>query len=350
MKSGPTVREGLILVVHGAEIFDSGTAGWLIKRLHPARTIVAGVMARTAAEESGLPLEFTGSPPSMTIRPLPGQVAFGDLAKTPESGRIFGNIIASRLEGRGLIQIECSNNTVMIWDEGDRTLASAISTAIGFPCKYLSSTRVTGSTQRKIGGCLPGESVFVNGIIVGRATEGTVVLRSDGSSVEVVSGLDPKEPGLDKLRGSCPDLGAAWCKSGPIRRAAPAGAWRSSVSSGRVAVIDHCGHKIYEAIWGDCCGVLAVGDDTTAVCGHICAHRGIPVLGITDGDLDEALPPAFAPGSVVLETRRERDDDLGKEISSMIGPGPVVWDDWVKEVVGRFGERVRVVIDRREIA
>ena len=51
-------------------------------------------------------------------------------------------------------------------------------------------------------------------------------------------------------------------------------------SSGRVLVIDHCGHEIYARMPDDCCGVLAIGDDTTAVCGHICAHRGIPCLGL----------------------------------------------------------------------
>jgi hypothetical protein len=38
-----------VMVVHGPEIFDSGEASWLIDRICPSRTIVAGVMARTAA-------------------------------------------------------------------------------------------------------------------------------------------------------------------------------------------------------------------------------------------------------------------------------------------------------------
>ncbi|MFA5415091.1 MAG: DUF2117 domain-containing protein [Methanoregula sp.] len=72
--------------------------------------------------------------------------------------------------------------------------------------------------------------------------------------------------------------------------------------TGRVLVLDHCGYEFYTRLPDDCCGVLAIGDDTTAVCGHISLHRGIPVLGIVDGDQDLIVPHGFARGSVVVET------------------------------------------------
>ena len=98
----------------------------------------------------------------------------------------------------------------------------------------------------------------------------------------------------------------------------------------------------------DCCGVLAIGDDTTAVSGHICAHRGIPVLGIVDGDRDTIVPSAFAPGSVVVEVLRERDDDVGREIAQKVPDVQVVWDEWVQEMLTYLNKRVRVVIDQRK--
>jgi hypothetical protein len=98
----------------------------------------------------------------------------------------------------------------------------------------------------------------------------------------------------------------------------------------------------------DCCGVLAIGDDTTAVSGHICAHRGIPVLGIVDGDRDTIVPSAFAPGSVVVEVLGERDDDVGKEIAGKVPEVQVVWDAWVQEMLAYLNKRVRVVIDTSE--
>jgi hypothetical protein len=114
-----------------------------------------------------------------------------------------------------------------------------------------------------------------------------------------------------------------------------------------VVVIDHCGHEIYQRVLHDCCGVLAIGDDTTAVCGHICAHRGIPVLGIVDGDRDTIVTESFAPGSVVMMAQGERDDDIGAEVASMVGKSPVVWDEWVGAVLRLLGNRVRVVVDTR---
>ncbi len=94
--------------------------------------------------------------------------------------------------------------------------------------------------------------------------------------------------------------------------------------------------------------MLAIGDDTTAVCGHICMHRGIPVLGITDRDADTIIPAAFAPGSLVLDTRPFRDDDVGREIAGTVPGGEVIWEDWVQEVLDRFTGRVAVVLDLRE--
>jgi hypothetical protein len=98
----------------------------------------------------------------------------------------------------------------------------------------------------------------------------------------------------------------------------------------------------------NCCGVLAIGDDTTAVCGHICTHYGIPVLGIIDNDRDTIVPAAFAPGSLVLDTLYERDDDLGKEITGHVPEEPVIWAEWVEEILTYLNGRVRIAFDVRE--
>jgi hypothetical protein len=117
---------------------------------------------------------------------------------------------------------------------------------------------------------------------------------------------------------------------------------------GRVRIIDHCGHAIYDLLGMDCCGVLAVGDDTTAVCGHVLSHRGIPVLGITDNDADTILPSSFAPGSLVLDSRPRRDDDIGREVAGMVPAEQVCWDDWVQDVLARLAGRVSIALDLRE--
>ena len=349
MKKEIADSQPFVLVVHGAEIFDSGEAAWLMKMLRPLRTIVAGVMARTAAEESGLPVEFDGSPPSRILKALDSPAVLANHAKTAESGKIFGAIIASRLGERGLVQVECSDRTIIVWNKGDSALASRISAMIGYPVSSLAGTTHPAENERIIRGCLPGEPVYMNGIIIGQATGNTVIVRRTGASLAAVSGLVKKEHGFAKLdkRGAI-DLSSAWCKSGPIRRASPGLQSGNAPATGRAIVIDHCGHELYTLLTPDCCGILSIGDDTTSVCGHICTHLGIPVLGIIDGDRDTLLPSAFPKGSVVLLVQGERDDDIGEEVARMAGPGPVDWDRWVEWVIGTLGRRVRIAIDTRE--
>src|SRR5512136_2086471 len=91
-----------VMVVHGPELFDQGDVAWLLDLLCPRCIIVAGVMARTAAEESGLPVEFHAQPPSRVILAQGDPVFLANRGKNAETGELFGNIVASRLGDRGL--------------------------------------------------------------------------------------------------------------------------------------------------------------------------------------------------------------------------------------------------------
>jgi hypothetical protein len=337
----------VVMVIHGPEAFDHGDVAWLLERISPHRAIVAGVMARTAAEESGLPVEFDGRPPSRVISDHAGAVFLANRGKTPYSGRVFGEIVASRICG-GLVHVECSDAKVYCWNGGDLPLAAALAGLTGFTLQELTAAVQSAGSVRRIRGCIPGEPVYVNGIVIGRATEDVVVLRGDGTGCIPVSGLEPKPHGMEKLlHAGRTDISTAWCKSGSVRSAQAMPRDRAP-RRGRIVVIDHCGHELYRRLANDCCGVLAIGDDTTAVCGHICVHRGIPVLGITDCDPDMIVPSSFAPGSVVLDTRPARDDDIGREIGRTITAGQVLWDDWVQGVLDRYRGRFAVVLDLRE--
>ena len=335
---------GAVMVVHGPEAFDRGDVASLQEILAPGRTVVAGVMARTAAEESGLPVSFDGRPPSSVIRRTRGRVFLVNHGKTPESGRIFGEMVASRLApGRPLIQLECSSRTVYLWNGGDREFGGFLARETGFSLEEHASGPTPGGGGREIRGCVPGEAVLVEGIVIGTATAGTVVIRPGPGGIEAVSGLLPKAHGLEKLaRLGRIHLPRAWCKSGPIRNVPPRGGGQAP-AAGRILVIDHRGQDLYRSLTPDTCGVLAIGDDTTAVCGHICAHRGIPVFGVVDGDLDGLVPAAFPPGSVVVGVLEGRDDELGRELAALTGDYPVAWRDWVARAVAHLGDRARVI-------
>lgn len=331
------------MVVHGPDIFDLGYVRWLTETVRPVRTLVSGVMARTAAEESGLPLEFAGQPPSVVLRGLEAPAFLANCGKTPESGRIFGRIVAGRLLPAGLVHLECADRTIYAWNGADLQLAGLLSRATGFPVEPCTAIPdVDEGGLREIRGCIPGEPVFVNGLVIGTATAPTVVIRGLEGRIEPVSGLDPKPHGLEKLARFGPVSPArAWCKSGVVRRRDPAGNYevRRGITVGRVIVIDHCGHGLYQHLDGGVAGVLAIGDDTTSVCGHICAHRGVPVFGIVDGDADGVIVPRFAPGSVVIRVAPGRDDETGREIACNIPGGPVQWETWVDAQVSAIGDR-----------
>lgn len=335
------------MVLHGPDIFDRGYVRWLIKTATPERTIVAGVMARTAAEESGLPLEFAEKPPSRVLRELKNPAFLANCGKTPESGRIFGQIIAGRLLPGGLVHLECSDRTIYAWNNADPELAGFLSGVTGFNIERCTvKPELNENGLREIRGCIPGEPVFVNGLVIGTATAATVVIRSFGGMLEPVTGLDPKPHGFEKLARLGPvSPGHAWCKSGVVRRQYPGDqkVGKRRPPSGHVIVIDHCGHSLYNDLTGEVAGVLAIGDDTTSVCGHICSNRGIPVLGIVDGDADGVITPRFAPGSVIVLVTSGRDDELGREIAGNIPHGPVEWDNWVNTQVSLISDRGTVI-------
>ncbi|WP_298666223.1 DUF2117 domain-containing protein [uncultured Methanofollis sp.] len=339
--------EMLTMVVHGPEPFDCGDVRRLISSPGSMRIIVAGVMGRTAAEESGLPCECCGVPPSQVLAHLDGPTFLLNHGKTQESGRTFGEIIAGRL-GRGLVHVECTPGTVFCWNGGDAVLAEYLAAHLGYTVKSEQALPQGGGPVREVRGCVPGEPVFVNGIVIGRATAGTVVLRERDGTVEVVSGLQVKPHGLEKLARSGPvHLSGAWCKSGQIRRRPPArGGERRD--RGRVVVLDHCGHHFYDLLTPDTCGILAIGDDTTAVTGHIASHRGIPVLGVTDGDRDGVVDGTFPEGSVVIAVTTGRDDEVGREIADTVPAGGTRWDEWVACVLKMVEGRARIALDQRQ--
>ena len=335
-----------VMVVHGPEPFDRGDVGRLLDALGPCRVLVSGVMGRTAAEESGVACEYCGVPPSMVFAHLSGPAFLLNRGKTPESGMVFGEIVAGRLKG-GPVHVECSSETVFCWNDGDQGLAGDLARALGYDRVTATAAARPREAVRTIRGCLPGEPVCVNGIVIGRATAAEVLLRDAGGEVEAVSGLDVKPHGLEKLhRTGRIDLAAAWCKSGHIRQKAPAQVTVPG-KSGRVVLLDHCAHRFYDLVTPATCGVLAIGDDTTTVAGHIAGHLGIPVLGVTDGDPDGVVGGTFPPGSLVLEAIAGRDDEIGLTIAGMIPDRETDWSCWVENVLETMGNSVRPALDLR---
>jgi len=343
------------VVVHGPQAFDEGDVAFCLAHLSPQEIIVAGVMARTAAEESGIPCSCPGRPPSeiSALRSTEQGAFLLNRGKNPDSGEIFGEIVARRLgDHRGLVHVECAAETVFVWNGGDSVLAERLADVFGYRCEPRTTRLATGDWNKQtrvIRGCVPGEPVFVNGIVIGQATETSVTLGIDEKGdVLPLEGIIPKPHGLEKLICHRPvNLETAWCKSGTVRNQAPQLSTLRR-THGTVAIIDHAGTMVYNQINDTTCGMLSIGDDTTAVCGHICSHLGIPVFGVVDGDRDAIIEPYYADESVVVEILDKTDDEAGRMLAATIEKDRnYCWSELVKQLLRELPATFKIVVDTR---
>lgn len=344
------------MVVHGPQAFDEGDVAFCLAHLSPQEVIVAGVMARTAAEESGIVCTCPGRPPSeiSALCNSETEAFLLNRGKNPDSGEIFGEIVAGRLGAhRGLVHVECAAETVFVWNNGDRVLATRLADVFSFRCEHRETASNAGDPSqqtRTIRGCIPGEPVFVNGIVIGQATETLVTLGTDEKGeVLPIEGITPKSHGLEKLNRHGPvTLETAWCKSGTVRSQAPQLSTLRR-THGTIAVVDHAGTGVYDQISDTTCGVLSIGDDTTAVCGHICSHLGIPVFGLVDGDRDAVIEPYFAEGSVVVEILDRTDDEAGQMLAATIDTERIYcWNELTEQLLRGLPAVFKLVVDTRE--
>lgn len=339
------MRIGIIL--HGPEIVDAGSAQRIIgilKREHDVIVKLGGTMGRTAVLDAGLEdlIDISqGLTPSETMNALKDSIDLAILlnqGKTPETGKQFGCIVASRLEDSApFVHIESPGlgGRIIYYSPGAKKCAEYVKEILGRHDNYdlpiesgspLSlDVRVDGDTIiRRVAGAFPGENIRLNGIIIGTAAqpEPEIVCKG-GRVVELRRGII-KLHGLEKLRNRKIDLFTARVKTGDIRRTKhrPRIKKMPSQSPGKtVAIIDHCAESTFELIKGANL-VITVGDDTTAIAADILARLGIPVIGITDGDLDCILEDAIVPaGSVIIRVREGFDDIVGKEVFEKLMEG-----------------------------
>jgi hypothetical protein len=336
------------VVVHGPEIIDSGCALSLINYLKNQKqasvaAVLGGTMGRVAVIDAGLEDVISINPrqrPSQSILDLEDTsdvIFLLNQAKSRESGLVFGTMVAQAAGiNKQLIQIDCGGRFVALLsgneseNEGERDLALQVASDLGLDCLFYpllpGITLGKNATKRAISGVIPGELVSINGIVIGRATEGQVEIEAKDGRIVGMKGVNPKEHGLEKLSRFDVDLKTAIIRSGSIRRseAGPRVRVDERANKGEeewAVIIDHCAEDAFEAALGASLAVT-VGDDTTQIAADILARLGIPVIGIVDGDLDHlARAATMIPGSVVLRVMPGHDDLVGRQVRAEIFRG-----------------------------
>ena len=84
-----------------------------------------------------------------------------------------------------------------------------------------------------------------------------------------------------------------------------------------ISFLDHAGEDVYR--FRNSSAVITVGDDTTLISSDILYRFDIPIIGITDGDLDKVVEDGFkVKNSIIFEVESGFDDIVGQDIKRII--------------------------------
>ena len=167
---------------------------------------------------------------------------------------------------------------------------------------------------RQIHGVSTGENILVNGTVVGKSNSSQLSLVSvDGIIVEIIGG-EIKNHGVEKL-GKI-DLNKAIVKTGLLRRSEVEPRVLKHVAEEnqiKVGFLDHAAEDVYALKNMDL--IITVGDDTTLLASDILFRFEIPIIGITDGDLDKLVEKGYkSTDSIIFQLEEGNDDILGSRI------------------------------------
>jgi Uncharacterized protein conserved in archaea len=321
------------VVVHGPYIVDSGYAEKILNLLHDygdVKTRLGGTMGRTAVYDAGLENKIDISQklfPSESIEKFVHScdvIFLINYGKSSVTGHAFGFKVWSRCKNvPPLIQIERpgeADGSVIAWQKSLSGFADQIAQRLNL--KVVDADKIKAEilksevtqTRRNIAGVSPCENIFVNGLVIGRSTSNDVTLVAEDGIITKIIGGTLKEHGVEKL-GKI-DLTKVVIKTGLLRRSEVTPRVVETPKTGdkfSVAFLNHAAEDIYKLKDSDV--VVTVGDDTTLVAGDILYRFGVPIIGITDGDIDKVVEKGFKNGkSLIIELESGCDDILGQKI------------------------------------
>lgn len=327
------------VIVHGPGIIDSGCALRIIDILSTMGNVscrLGGTMGRTAVIDASLEDVIDISRkllPSQSIRLMAedNDVLFLlNYGKNQVTGHTFGYKVYTNSNCNArLIQIERpaeEDGVIIAWsDEIDDEFLLEVSNRLRLPiissdmakriaCDESNIDDDNSVIKRKVAGVAPGENVMMNGVIIGRVTDESLVITAKNNRIIDMDGGVIKEHGLEKL-GKV-DLKKAIIKTGLLRKSdnvTPRIIKHEQSLKQTAVYLDHAAEDIYK--YNKNSVIVSVGDDTTLLSSDILYRFEVPVIGITDGDLDKVVEKSFKmDDSLIIQLESGWDDIIGRKI------------------------------------
>lgn len=331
------------VIVHGPKIIDSGCAEKIIKILGDYGEVtcrLGGTMGRTAVIDAHMEDIINIEDkllPSQSINLLSedNDVLFLlNYGKSIITGHTFGyKVLNNAGKNINLIQIERPfeedgviiqwndfKNESLINDLSKRLHLKVISSieAINTVRELTGFNEVEGTVKRKVAGVSPGENIMMNGIIIGKVTDNHLTIIARNNEIIKMVGGEIKKHGVEKL-GQV-DLTKAIIKTGLLRTTdniKPRSIKHVPNKHLKAVFLNHAAEDIYKYNFADV--LVSIGDDTTLLSSDILYRFNIPIIGITDGDLDKVVESGFkSKNSVLFELESGFDDVIGGLIREII--------------------------------
>lgn len=322
------------VVVHGPYIVDSGYAEKILNLLQDYGDVKArlgGTMGRTAVYDAHLEDKINISQkllPSESIDKFVHDkcdvIFLINYGKSSITGHAFGFKVWSKCRNAPhLIQIERPgevDGSVIAWENSLNEFANQVAKRLNL--KVVDSEEIKAElmksevtqTRRNVAGVSPDENIFVNGLVIGKSTSKDVTLVAEDGIITEIIGGSIKKHGVEKLGRV--DLTKVVIKTGLLRRSEVTPRVVETPPTGDkfiVAFLNHAAEDIYKLKDADI--VVTVGDDTTLVAGDILYRFGVPIIGITDGDIDKVVEKGFKnKESLIIELESGYDDIIGQKI------------------------------------
>ena len=344
------------IIIHGPEVIDTGRAQHLLaffKGLGECLVCMGGAMGAIAVIDAGLEGTVDISKREKVTEAMSRMDLTSDAivilnhSKSRESGIAFGSILIERLPYR-LISPVLQIDRDFIMPLNSQGEAKAIDLALRLELELvLPKAMKVVPGERRVHGVQPGENIWINGNVVGRALESEITMWvGEGAEIHF-RGMEIKESGLAKVIPF--EMESAIIRTGNVRRTEAPPRSMGGKRNGRIMLIDHSAEDSFFRTDGASLAIT-VGDDTTRIAGALMYRKGLPIIGIIDGDEDGICKEsALASGSVIIKLLPGNDDILGQEVKERFFPEDDLTriefdkEDLVQKILEMGGDRVQEV-------